>query len=116
MSLRDAAAGGRTFVSDSSASADRRMAGALSRIVSQGIAFNARCHGMPMPLSLVDEAGVFTYDVNKPSVIPPSMKHRSLTQSKTCLRPFRRSLAQNDKGAFSGASIETSIVGVSCRF
>src|SRR5688572_1342791 len=56
MSFRDAAAGGRTFVSDSSASADRRMAGALARIVSQGIAFNARSHGMPMPLSLVDEA------------------------------------------------------------
>src|SRR5688572_13649661 len=52
MSFRDAAAGGRTFVSDRSASADRRMAGALARMVSQGIAFNARYHGMPMPSSL----------------------------------------------------------------
>jgi hypothetical protein len=42
------------------------MAGALARIVSQGIAFNARSHRMPMPLSLVDEAGVFTHYVNKP--------------------------------------------------
>ena len=66
MSFRDAAAGGRAFVSDRSASADRRMAGALARIVSQGIAFNARSHGMPMPLSLVDEAAVFTHYVNKP--------------------------------------------------
>ena len=54
------------------------MDGALVRIVSQGIAFNARSHGIPMPLSLVDEAGVFTHYVNKlpdptnlsPDVIP----------------------------------------------
>ena len=69
-SFRDAAAGGRTFVSDSSVSADRRMAGAFARIVSQGIAFNARSHGMPMTLSLVDEAGVFTHYVKKP-LAPP---------------------------------------------
>ena len=61
MSFRDATADGRAFVSERSASADRRMAGAFARIVSQGIAFNARSHGMPMPLSLVDEAGAFTH-------------------------------------------------------
>ena len=42
MSFRDAAAEGRPFVSDSSVSAERRIAGAFARIVSQGIAFNAR--------------------------------------------------------------------------
>jgi hypothetical protein len=63
MSFRDAASGARTVVCDRSASADRRIAGALARIVSQGIAFNASRHGMPMPLSLVDEAGVFTHYV-----------------------------------------------------
>jgi hypothetical protein len=57
MSFRDAAAGGRAFVSESSASVDRRMAGALARIVSQGIAFNAKRHGMLMLLSVADEGG-----------------------------------------------------------
>src|SRR5687768_2042012 len=81
MSFRDAAAGGRTFVSDSSASADRRMVGAFARIVSQGIAFNARSHGMPMSLSLVDGGGVFTHYVNKPlgpTNLTPTRKLASL--------------------------------------
>src|SRR5688572_4566186 len=55
MSFRDAAVGGRAFVSDSSASVDRKMAGAFARMVSQGIAFNAKRHGMLIPLSLLDE-------------------------------------------------------------
>ena len=59
MSFRDGAVGGRTFVSNSSASADRRMAGAFAKIVSEGITFTARSHGILMPLSLIDEAGVF---------------------------------------------------------
>ena len=37
----------RTFVSDSSTSADRRMDGAFAKIVSQGIAFNTRSHEYP---------------------------------------------------------------------
>lgn len=79
MSFRDAAAGGRTFVSDSSASVDRRMAGAFARIVSQGIAFNARSHGMPMPLSLVDEAGVFIHYATSPSSVIGGSRRKAKT-------------------------------------